>query len=290
VAVPVELTLRPRPPYSLEDSVMGTAGGTRRLAGGVLELWDLVDGAPVRMRVVQRGDGSLAAWVDGCGADRARERLDAMLALGVDHTPFLRRARADPLLRELTHRRPGIRPLRLPTAAHALLAAVCGQLVSGREAARLQRAVLALCTGRRGDLRLPPAQSDLAALAPAACVAVGLAARRAAALVRVARGPRLARFAERPTRHLVAAVCRERDLGPWSAAVIALYGLGRYDHGLVGDLGLVRMMAARDGRRPEPAETAALIEPYEEWAGLASVYLLQHPLARRPGPGPLASG
>jgi 3-methyladenine DNA glycosylase/8-oxoguanine DNA glycosylase len=68
---------------------------------------------------------------------------------------------------------------------------------------------------------------------------------------------------------------RERGLGPWSAGVVCLEGLGRYEHGLVGDLGLVKLVRALRGRRAvETWETAELLEPYGEWAGLASVYLL----------------
>jgi 3-methyladenine DNA glycosylase/8-oxoguanine DNA glycosylase len=67
---------------------------------------------------------------------------------------------------------------------------------------------------------------------------------------------------------------RERGLGPWSLGVIALEGLGSYERGLVGDLGLVKLVAALRGRRAEIEETAELLEPYGEWAGLASVYLL----------------
>jgi len=52
-------------------------------------------------------------------------------------------------------------------------------------------------------------------------------------------------------------------------------GLGRYERGLVGDLGLVKLCSALRGRWVEPWETAELLEPYGEWAGLASVYLLQ---------------
>ena len=44
--------------------------------------------------------------------------------------------------------------------------------------------------------------------------------------------------------------------------------------GLEGDLGLVKLLAAMRGRRVEGWETAELLEPYGEWAGLASVYLL----------------
>jgi 3-methyladenine DNA glycosylase/8-oxoguanine DNA glycosylase len=68
---------------------------------------------------------------------------------------------------------------------------------------------------------------------------------------------------------------RERGLGPWSAGVVCLEGLGRYEHGLVGDLGLVKLVRRLSGRRTvETWETAELLEPYGEWAGLASVYLL----------------
>jgi 3-methyladenine DNA glycosylase/8-oxoguanine DNA glycosylase len=56
--------------------------------------------------------------------------------------------------------------------------------------------------------------------------------------------------------------------------VIALQGLGRYDVGLVGDLGLVKLVAGIESRWPEPAETGLLLARYEEWQGLASVFLL----------------
>ena len=68
---------------------------------------------------------------------------------------------------------------------------------------------------------------------------------------------------------------RVTGIGPWSVGVIALQGLGRYDAGLVGDLGLVKLQAALETRWPEPDETARLLEPYGEWQGLASVFFLR---------------
>jgi len=56
--------------------------------------------------------------------------------------------------------------------------------------------------------------------------------------------------------------------------VIALEGLGRYDLGLIGDLGLIKLLSAMRGRRVEGRETEELLAPYEEWAGLAGVYML----------------
>jgi 3-methyladenine DNA glycosylase/8-oxoguanine DNA glycosylase len=72
-----------------------------------------------------------------------------------------------------------------------------------------------------------------------------------------------------------ARLAREPRIGPWSVGVVCLEGLGRYERGLVGDLGLVKLLSAMRGRRVETWETAELLEPYGEWAGLASVYLLQ---------------
>ena len=77
----------------------------------------------------------------------------------------------------------------------------------------------------------------------------------------------------RPTRS-ARRLERERGLGPWSVGVVCLEGLGRYDAGLVGDLGLVKLLRELRGRRVETHETAELVEPYGEWAGIASVYLL----------------
>jgi len=98
--------------------------------------------------------------------------------------------------------------------------------------------------------------------------------RRGAAVVRLCRSLELERLHDAPTETVVARIERERGLGPWSAGVVCVEGLGRYEHGLVGDLGLVKFLRAVRGRPVEGWETAELLEPYGEWAGLASAYLL----------------
>ena len=85
----------------------------------------------------------------------------------------------------------------------------------------------------------PPQTSTLGALAPFECGGSGChdgAARPRSALPRV----ELERLHDVPTKTVVARIERERGLGPWSAGVVCLEGLGRYEHGLVGDLGLVK--------------------------------------------------
>ena len=78
--------------------------------------------------------------------------------------------------------------------------------------------------------------------------------------------------------------------------MICLYGLGRFERGLVGDLGLVKLCSALRGRCADADDTRELLEPYREWAGLASVYLLVgavplqdgRPFRRKRTPVPIA--
>ena len=109
---------------------------------------------------------------------------------------------------------------------------------------------------------------------PPSCTGYGLGARRGAALIRLCRGTDLEELKKLPTALAAQRLERERGLGPWSAGVVCLEGLGRYERGLARDLGLVKLASALWGRRVEAEETDALLEPYGEWAGLASVYLL----------------
>ena len=83
------------------------------------------------------------------------------------------------------------------------------------------------------------------------------------------------RLRSQPTAAAADRLERERGLGPWSVGVVCVEGLGRHERGLVGDLGLVKLCSALRERWVEPWETAELLEPYGEWSGLASVYLLQ---------------
>jgi 3-methyladenine DNA glycosylase/8-oxoguanine DNA glycosylase len=125
-----------------------------------------------------------------------------------------------------------------------------------------------------GGLHAPPTAAALGALAPAELRRLGLHARRSATLVRVCRSLDLERLGDLPPATVRARLGRERGLGPWSVGVVALEGLGRSDLGLVGDLGLIKLLAALRGRPVEAWETEELLAPYGEWAGLASVYML----------------
>jgi 3-methyladenine DNA glycosylase/8-oxoguanine DNA glycosylase len=213
----------------------------------------------------QRPDGRVAVLAPD---EDALQRARFMLALADDTSEFHRRFARDRLLGPTARALVGYRPLRVATVAHAALRAMCGQLIESRRARAIERAILR-------HLGTQVASRDaLARLAPAEVRRAGLAQSRATALVRLARTIDLEALHAHPTAVVRARLLREREIGPWSIGVIALEGLGRFDHGLVGDLSLVKLAASLWGRWPEAWETEALLTPYGEWQGLAGELLL----------------
>ena len=264
----LEVELRPRGPYSLALTARLAYDATRSFFDGVLtcaledeivHAWQLPSGG-----VMVRAE-----------SDAAIDRLRFILALDADHSEFLRRFADDPLLGETIRQLRGLRPLRVPTVAGALLRALCGQLIQSSQARELERAIIRATSGRNGRFATPPTSATLGTRSPAELRRLGLHARRAATLVRLCRSFDLERLRDAPIGAVTARLLRERGLGPWSVGVVGLQGLGSYERGLVGDLGLLKLCKALCGRWVEADETATLLEPYEEWQGLASVYLLR---------------
>jgi 3-methyladenine DNA glycosylase/8-oxoguanine DNA glycosylase len=263
----VAADLRPRGPYSLALSARAASDATRTFRDGILNAV-----VPAGRGVAwQRPDGVVCLRATG---EEALDQLRVCLGIDDDHTPFVLRFQRDPLLGTTVRRLRGLRPVRLATVAHALLRALCGQLILASEARAMERRIVRAATDRRDGLSIPPATADLARFSPAELRRLGLHARRGATLARLTRSIELERLKDEPTAAVADRLLRERGLGPWSLGVVCLEGLGRFERGLEGDLGLVKLLAAMRGRRVEGWETAELLEPYGDWAGLASVYLL----------------
>jgi 3-methyladenine DNA glycosylase/8-oxoguanine DNA glycosylase len=268
----VELAVTPRGPYSLAFSARLSSDATRTFRDGIFTQVLSVDGRVELTRARQVPDGTVTIVAE---SEAGAERLRWLLAVDDDHSDFLRLVRDDAMLGPASRALRGLRPIRVPTVAQALLRAFCGQLIEAKVARRLEQAIIRkLCLGGPERLHVSPTTSDLASVAPAQLRAIGLHTRRSAALVRLCRSLELERLHEQPTETIARRLERERGLGPWSVGVVCLEGLGRMDYGLVGDLGLVKLLRAIRGRPVEGWETAELLEPYGEWAGLASMYLL----------------
>ncbi len=248
----VEAVLTPAGPYRLR--LMAGSGAWRGALphGRVAVAWQRPDG-PVVVRAP-----------DDAGVELAR----FMLALDDDTGPFHERFAHDPLIGPSARALVGYRPLRRATVTHAVVRAMCGQLIEAKRALALERAILRVC----GDHVVT--QEALRRLAPVELRRLGLAQPRATTLHRLATTLDLERLRSHPAAAVSQRLRREPGVGPWSVGVIALEGLGSYELGLVGDLSLVKLHAALTGRWVEGPETAALLAPYEEWQGLAGELLL----------------
>ena len=245
----VEARLRAKGPFSLRLTTWTDSWQADLPGGEWASARQLSDGAVLLRASSER------AVEDARHAELLREDL-------------ARRFPRDPLLGHSVRTLRGMRTRRTATVAHSALRAVCGQLIQSRRAREIERAVIRRCGAPA------PTSKSLARLSPAALCACGLAPSRAATLARLVRTIDLERLRGTSGDGAVWRLRRERGIGPWSVGVIALAGLGRYDHGLVGDLALVKLQAALTGRWPEQHETPELLAAYGEWQGLASVFLL----------------
>jgi 3-methyladenine DNA glycosylase/8-oxoguanine DNA glycosylase len=264
----IERRLAPTGPYSLALSARLASDATRTYRDHV---FTAVLGDEL-VRAWQSPDGTITVRAQ---SEQGVERLRWMLALDDDHSGFLRAVRGDAMLGPASRALRGLRPVRAGTVAQALMRALCGQLIEAKRARRLEQKIIrTICPPVGENLHAAPTTRDLAALAPSQLRALGLHTRRAAALVRLCRALELERLHDVPTDVVAVRLGRERGLGPWSIGVVCLEGLGRYDYGLVGDLGLIKLLRELRGREVEGWETAELLAPYGEWAGLASMYLL----------------
>jgi len=263
--------LRARGPYSFRLSARHASDATRTVRDGVYSATIDAGSELERVRAWQRPDGAVCVQA---ASEAGVEHVRFVLGLDDDHSEFLRRFAQDPLLGEPIRQLRGLRPLRTATVAHALLRAVAGQLILASRARAIERVVVRASSRELDGLHSAPTTAELGRFSPAELRRLGLGARRGAALVRICRSGDLETLKTLPTGVVAQRLERERGLGPWSVGVVCLEGLGRYERGLARDLGLVKLASALWGRRVEPEETDALLTPYEEWAGLASVYLL----------------
>ena len=155
----VELALAPSGPYSLALSARFASDATRTFRDGVLTQALAIGGRIELARARQESQGTVTIRAE---SNDGAERLRWVLALDDDHSQFLARAREDPLLGRASRELRGLRPLRVPTVAHALLRAFCGQLIEAKLARRLEQTIVrATCPAGPERLHASPATRDL---------------------------------------------------------------------------------------------------------------------------------
>ena len=217
---------------------------------------------PVIARVKQvRGDELTVRFEGGGEADHARllEIIARMLGGDRDLSRFDHAARRVPWLRNLVVRMRGVKPPRYPTLWEACVNAILFQQVSLVAASSIaRRLILALAEPvRSGSVALHtfPDPDRLRALGDAPIRAAGVSASKLATLRRVAeaissRALDEATLDALPSPAAAATLRTIKGIGPWTATIILLRGLGRLDVFPMNDSSVVRNLAfAAESRR-----------------------------------------
>jgi AraC family transcriptional regulator of adaptative response / DNA-3-methyladenine glycosylase II len=196
----------------------------------------------------------------------------------------------DPVLAQLVAARPGLRVPGAWDGFELAVRAIFGQQITVPAATKL----LGRLVEAHGAL-LPAATKDVEGLshlfpsptrlAKTNLAALGMPNARAMAVTSLARA-----ISADPTifsrgASLEEAIAKLRSLpgiGEWTAQYIAMRELREPDAFPAADIGLMRAMAAADGRRPSPAQLLSRAERWRPWRAYAALHLwaagIQHPV------------
>jgi DNA-3-methyladenine glycosylase II len=230
--------------------VLTPEGEYLRALGGLRKL--------VVARVTQPGPMTLAITLVGDESEHARALDIVRRVLGVDRdlAYFDRAAARIPWLKSLAERMHGVRPPRYPTLWEACVNAVVFQQISLIAAtAIMHRLIVAL--GRplvsEGFQHYAfPTITSVLAVEDDVLRAAGLSVSKLMTLRRVgealvARRLDETMLEERASSDAAAILCGIKGIGPWTAAVILLRGLGRLDVFPMNDTSVTRNLALVSG-------------------------------------------
>ncbi len=245
--------------------------------------------APVLVTVRQPEPAALAVGTDGDVGDDERAFALVHRMLGVDRTlvHFEAGARRIPWLRTLARRMRGVKPPRYPTLWEACVNAIVFQQLSLFAASSILRRMIVALGAPREFMGLAlhafPTIDTLAGASEAALRGAGLSAGKVATLRRVADALGSgaldeAMLEERPSPAAAGLLCEIKGVGPWTAAVILLRGLGRLDVFPANDSGVARGLTALAGA---DVDAAAALEVLGCERGMLYYHLLLARLAAR---------
>jgi len=237
------------------------------------------DGPVALFIELQPGGATVRARAWGPGAERALAGLDALL--GLDDTPEALVPR-HPVVADAARRLRGLRIGRTGSVLEALVPAILEQKVTGAEASRAYRGIMARWgeaapgpAGRHG-MRVPPDPAVLAALPYYAFHPIGLERRRADLIRMVARdAARIERLADAAAgpggdpADAYRALQAYAGIGPWTAAEVGFRAFGDPDAVSVGDVHLPNLVAWALAGEPRATDERMLelLEPYRGQRG-----------------------
>jgi len=230
-------------------------------------------GAPPRLRM-HGSAGEYASW---------RTPIVSMLGASVDLGAFEARAASIPWLAALASRMRGVKPPHYPTLWEAFVNGIVFQQISIHAAAsmlaKLVRRLAVPVTVQECELHPFPPPEALLAASSDELRACSLSTAKVRALQAVARA-----LAERtiedhviaamPSTVAIAELTRIQGIGPWTAALVLLRGLGRIDVFPLNDSGVARSMRLLIGDDVAPAEFHAARERLGDTQGMLYYLLL----------------
>jgi len=251
--------------------------------------------APVFVRVAQTSPELLTATLDGNTTDHPHALNLVRRILGVDRDlgAFNSGVERVPWLAPLASRMRGVKPPRYPTLWEACVNAIVFQQVSLFAAtAIMRRLLLALSSpvGPEGSssYQFPSCERTLGT-SEDVLRGAGLSANKLATLHRV--GGALtsgalaeAMLEERASPDAAVLLQQIKGIGPWTATVILLRGLGRLDVFPMNDSSVTRNLAMVGGSAP--IDTAGTLDALRPQQGMLYFHLL---LARLEARGELAT-
>ncbi|HEX6407111.1 MAG TPA: hypothetical protein VFZ90_07975 [Gemmatimonadales bacterium] len=277
-----------RAPYRLDLTV----NVLRRLSTNLVDVLS-PDGAYVRwlgdasdfalVRVSQPSPEKLTIGIEGERREHPRllQLVRRMLGVEVDLTPFYRSASKVPWLDPLVSRMRGVRPPRYPTLWEACVNAIVFQQISLHAASSIMGRLTAGLSApvEHGRARLYPFPSpDQLLSAPESVLrGAGLSAGKLATLRRVADALAAGAIHEGQLERLpspdAASLLRSiKGIGPWTAVLILLRGLGRLDVFPANDTSVARNLRLVGG--PAALDVGTLLDTLGPERGMLYYHLL----------------
>ena len=251
-------------------------------------------------RAMQVRPDALSVTLDGDEHARGQSLALVRRMLGVDRdlAHFDRAAAAIPWLKPLAARMRGVRPPRYPSLWEACVNAIVFQQVSLLAASAIMRRIIVALEPSRSSNGFPGYEFPTVELVLGAeddiLRAAGLSSGKLATLRRV--GEALAAgtldeamLEERASAEAAALLGGIKGIGPWTAAVILLRGLGRLDVFPMNDTSVARNLALVAGSTP--VDVDAVLHALSPQQGMLYYHLLlarletRNDLGRASGPG-----
>ena len=247
--------LEVQPPFSLELTVLVL----RRVPTNIVDQW----AAGVYVRAFQAGVARVRQLDERTlelSSEDAAPVVRRVLGLDVDPALLGQAVAAEPRLQALAERAGGLRPPRFPSLFEAIGMTIPFQQVSLAAGQSIANRVVQRFGRPRGPAWLFPTPETIAGASLDELRACGLSQAKAhtlqSAAERILDG-RLSesKLPELSSEDVVQALEQVPGVGPWTAGVIALRGLGRLDVFPRGDVGARRTLARLLGQ-PAPLTVA----------------------------------